>query len=111
MKITVCTCWVFAAAFMLTFPFIAVAQEAGIIEEVRGNAYWKKDARSSRVKLYPKRDKGRLLRAGERVRCDSQSELRLRLYERALNVPCSPTWFPIPYVADTNHPARQVLIE
>lgn len=106
------TCRVFAAAFMLTVPFVAVAQEAGIIEEVRGNAYWKKDASSTRVKLHPRRDKGRLLRAGERVRCDPQSELRLRLYERALNVPCGPTWFPIPYVqADKNHPARLALVE
>jgi hypothetical protein len=112
MKTTALTCWVFAAAFILAFAFVAVAQEAGIIEEVRGNAYWKKDARSARVKLHSRRDKGRLLRAGERVRCDPKSELRLRLYERDLSVPCSPTWFPIPYVqADKNHPARLVLIE
>ena len=112
MKTTAWTCWLFAAGFMLTAPFVVVSQEAGIIEEVRGNAYWKKDARSTRVKLHPRRDKGRLLRAAERVRCDPQSELRLRLYERALTVPCSTTWFPIPYVqADKNHPARLALVE
>jgi len=98
-------------AFMLTSPLASFAQEAGIIAQIRGDAYWKKDARSEPIKLHPKRDKGRLLWAGERLRCSPRSELWLQLYKRAFRVPCTSSWFPIPYVqADKSDPARQVLV-
>ena len=100
-----------AGTIILSAPLHSSAQEAGIIEGIRGNAYWKKDAHSQEVKLDPKRDKSRLLRAGERIRCDRGGELRLRLYSRPVKW-VSPSWFPIPYVTgDKMDSRRQVLVD
>jgi hypothetical protein len=87
------------------------AQEVGILEGIRGHAYWKKDARSQAVRLDPQRDKGRLLRAGERIRCGRGGKLWLRLYNRRLSLRGPSLWFPIPYVPAGETDVRRQALE
>jgi len=110
MKIAGSISVLFVVGFIvLTTPFQLYGQEAGIIEQIHGSAYWKEDLRSRAIRLDPQRDKGRLLRAGERLRCDRGAELRLRLYGRIVRW-ISSSWFPIPYTSPDNTNLRSQVI-
>jgi hypothetical protein len=112
MKIAVRALAVFVLGIIaLTSTPQSYAQEAGILEGIRGRAYWKKDPLSQAVRLDPQRDKGRLLRAGESVRCDRGGKLWLRLYNRSLRLRGPSPWFPIPHVPAGGTDMRRQALE
>lgn len=112
MKFTSWLTVVFACLLAVSFPLQSSAQEAGILEEMRGRAYWKRDAHSKEIRLSSQRDKGRLLHAGERIRCDKGGRLLLQLYNRRMRIRCPSDWFPIPHVPPSlTNLARQALEE
>lgn len=88
------------ACALIILPCEINAQEggAGIVEEIRGTALWRRNANAKPKRLDPKLDTARLLYPGEQVRCLRGSSLRLSLGQKPRIVP--PTaWYTIPRVA------------
>lgn len=88
--------FILAVAFVvLSFSHTALAQQriAGIIEEITGPAYWRKDNRAKEIKL-DARHLGRILHVGEQVRVGPKGRLRLFLCSGKQDVTKS-SWFPI----------------
>lgn len=102
-------CVVAAVAFAC--PHESRAQEAGILERLGGNVYWRKDAHSAVVRLHPRRDIGRLLYAGERVRCGQGGRLRFRVYGRGVRIKGPSGWFPIPHQPTGREDLRRKALE
>ena len=82
---------------LLSFPGPVFSQDriAGIIEEISGPAYWRKNSRDREIKLDPKRDRARIIHVGEQVRTGSKGRLRLFLCATRKEI-ASTAWFTIP---------------
>jgi hypothetical protein len=95
----------------LASPCEAIAQEggAGIVEEIRGNVFWRPDTGAREERLDPRADAARRLYPGEQVRCARGSSLRLWLGLRRRTVYPS-AWFTIPRAAPSrSNLARRML--
>ena len=102
-----------SAVVILALPDRASAQEggAGIVEEVRGTAYWRQNAYARADKLDPKLDAGRRIYPGEQVRCARGSSLSLLLGRRR-KIIRQASWFTIPRSRSSqSNPIRRMLDE
>jgi hypothetical protein len=81
----------------LALPRMVTAQEggAGIVEEIRGKAFWRQGGNAREERLDPRSDTARRLYPGEQVRCERGCRLQLRL-GRTLKVVRPSAWFTIP---------------
>src|SRR5258707_13853630 len=77
----------------------AGTKEAGSITAIECTAVFKNDEKSPQIRLDPKRDKGRTLHVGERLKCLSDGAIKITLYGEAQSIDKSLDWYPIP---DTN---------
>lgn len=68
---------------------------AGIVQEIRGIAYWKKDSKAKEIRLDPRHDQARILNVGEQVRSHSDGYLRLLLCDGEKTLRGRTAWFPI----------------
>lgn len=84
------------ALITLTWPARAAGQEGGvgIVEEIRGTAFWRQNAAARTNRLEPMSDTGRRLYPGEQVRCARGCSLTLLLGRRRKLIRPS-AWFTI----------------
>jgi hypothetical protein len=68
---------------------------AGIIQEISGTTYWKKDSKAKATRLDPRSDRARILRVGEQVRSDRDGSLRLVLCNEERTISGQSAWFTI----------------
>ena len=75
------------------------------VVEIRGTVYLKRNKESTPIKLNKKRDVGRLLYVGEKVRCGKRGFLRIEINGEKQSIE-SQKWYPIPEVLrETSPPA------
>lgn len=91
--LTICIC----AGVVLFSPCETYAQEdgVGIVEEVRGTVFLRRNPHSKPRRLDPKLDTARLLYPSEQVRCARGSTLRLLLGQKSRIISAT-DWFTIP---------------
>jgi len=82
---------------------------AGIVQEIRGTAYWKKDAKTNEIRLDPRHDQARLLHVGEQVRSERGGVLQLLLCGGEKTIRGRSGWFAIS--ATQECPNRKALEE
>jgi hypothetical protein len=89
---------VFICAVVISaLPLRVDAQEgpAGVVEEISGTAFWRRNAKAKVERLSPESDLARRLYPGEQVRCAHGSVLHLRLGGEPKTIRTT-GWFTIP---------------
>jgi hypothetical protein len=112
MKISTVILKVSASAILILISFGQVFSQsrvAGIVQEIQGATYWKKDNRANEVRLDPRHDLARILHVGEQVRSDRDGYLRLLLCGGEKTLRGRSAWFPIS--ATQECPNRKALEE
>lgn len=98
--------------FTHVLPAEVTAQEggAGLIEQIRGTVFWRKNAAERADRLDRRSDKGRRLYPGEQVRCAQGGRLKVWLGRRLRQIPCA-EWFTIPPPASSQSEMFKRLID
>lgn len=89
-----------ALVLWLIFPYPQEPKFAGEILEISCSAEFKKTNADKEEPLDPKHDRGRKLYAKELYRCKDKGVLKLRVYDRDVNVKPEMEWYPIPEASD-----------
>jgi hypothetical protein len=76
-------------------PVLSQNRVAGIIVEIQGTTYWKKNNKTKAIKLDPRSDHARLLYVGEQVRSERNGLLRLVLCNEEKTISGQSSWFSI----------------
>lgn len=91
------------AALAAGLPVAAVSsvlqdqKQVSKIVEIHGTAYLRQDENAKAVKLHSKRDLGRVLHPGEKIRCE-KGLLKIEINGKPIEIKPSAEWYPIPQV-------------
>jgi hypothetical protein len=91
-------------------PAVSESEPAGVVLSVAGEAYRRPDAASRPIRLEPEFDQGRVLLAGESVRCTGKGMIRLLVDEHPQVIRPKDGWFTLPRPGrERSAPAQSVL--